>query len=161
MKFSTGLLTATATAIVGVAAAPAAHATLLATFYGGYASSDQALGAVVNNTGLTETNVTLSIDGFSSTSFGTVGPLGSAGYNGLGDADDYCYCNVTGSVTIGGKSYSATVSFPSYPWDDYYGASGVPILTVSGVVPEPATIAVLGTALLGLGAVRRRKSNKA
>jgi hypothetical protein len=152
MKFSTTLLTATAMA--GIAAiAPSANATiLLATVNGGYSTSffDDASATLTNNTGVTENNVVLAGVGFGSLAAGaTTGPVS------LGDYDDSGGVSpINASFTVGSKSFSGSFGVPGFMTCECYGATGT-VGTISGTIPEPATLAVLGASLLGLGAARR------
>lgn len=150
------LLTATA-AIGGLAMTGSASASVLATVTDSYSNSSVDVGyaTLTNNSSFWETNVTI----FGQWG-GSVAPGGSVTVS-LGDIDDFCYgCNIPVSFKIGSQTFSRVFPFDWAVLNDNYGATGV-LGTISGNVPEPATMALVGTALLGAAGLRRRRRKSA
>ena len=163
MTYSKLLLAGAAAIGIAATAAAPASAAVLASLDGFYDYSDNLLGSVTNTSAFTETNVTVSFDGYPGGPYfvGTLAAGASTGFViNLGDTDFEGGATVASlSVDIGGQTFtSGTVGIPGiFVYGDNYGATAN-IATVYGDVPEPASMALVGAGLLGLGMVRRRKA---
>lgn len=124
-----------------------------------YDGSDDVEVGVINNSGKTLTALNLtgsSIGSFESDGISTYGGgSNSSDSTGYGGPQGYFTNNNTNSLTVnfvgglaaGGSTYFSLEEPPT---------SGSGTLQITGV-PEPMTAAILGSALLGLGIMRRRQ----
>lgn len=149
-------------------------------------SDDTLVGLINNWTGHSITSVSISgIDAFDfaedasskpdnpcSTEYATVGEPHATGCNSGGEPQDYARSGDTitvtndnsGKITFG-TPLAAGSGNSSFTWFGLEGPiTGVPtITTIASVVPEPGSLILLGSALLGvvsLGRYRARKSAK-
>jgi hypothetical protein len=94
--------------------------------------------------------VTAGIDNISIEGIGT-------GVDATGLQNDYCYpgpCDTTAPYNFPTQGFYIGVANAA----GYTGAIGNKILTVTGTVPEPGSLALIGVALAGLGFSRRKKA---
>ena len=139
-----------ATCLTGmVAAVPAIAAPLIATVYEAYDNSNAEDGYiyVTNNSAVDFADVVVHGSDLGSLTPGSSTPFSP----GFGDPEGDVGFNVT--ISAAGQTISQ-----NFTWFDYDFDTTAVRGTVSADLPEPASMAVLGSALMGLGLVRRRKA---
>ena len=147
MKFSAIILAVTCLAGM-VAAVPAIAAPVVATIYETYDNNaEDGFISVTNNSAVNFTDVVVNGSDLGSLAAGSNTPLSP----GFGDPEG----DVGFTVTISAAGQTISQGFT---WSDYDNFGTTIQGTVSADLPEPASIAVFGSALMGLGLLRRRKA---
>ena len=137
--------------------------------FGTYGYGNGAVGSLglLSQTITTAPNATLDISGYTNWSGGSYAEfdiilngvtlldlnttLGNTGANGVAQLDD-----VTGTGSPSGSN-TITFGFRDDPNEWKFDNASVTVITTASVLPEPASLALLGAGLFGLATIRRRR----